>query len=89
MITNDLAEFMTEWCGMDADPDETSRMLRGPSRAYYLSWLPRDIEAAVRGGDLTPDVMQRLTGFVFTDQTDVDRWVREKWLLWFDGPSPV
>ncbi|WP_187414959.1 vWA domain-containing protein [Nonomuraea sp. PA05] len=88
MITRDLAEFITAWCGMDQDPDETTRMLHGKARPYYLSWLPRDLEAAVRNGDMTAEAMERLTGYVFAGQEDVHQWIREKWLLWFDTPAP-
>lgn len=89
MISDELAEFMSAWCNADADLDEVTELLRGPSREHFLSWLPRDLEAAIRTRSLTPDSMADLTGLGFRDQAELDSWLRERWAEWFNLPSPV
>ncbi|MFC4063083.1 hypothetical protein ACFOWE_32800 [Planomonospora corallina] len=90
MITEELAGFLSAWCSLDCDPGETTALLNGPSRDYFLSWLPHDLEAAIRTGSLTPEAMEDLTHFAFDDQAAVNGWIRENWKTWrFEGPPPV
>lgn len=89
MISPELEDFLAAWCNIDADPDETIALLHGPSKDYFLSWLPRELEAAVRSRSLNPAVLTDLTTFAFRDQTDVDSWVRDRWAEWFTEPYPL
>lgn len=88
MISEELADFLRTWCNADTDPEEAVTLLRGPSRPYFMSWLPRDLAAAVRGRSITPEVATGLTSLAFDDQADVDSWLRELWDAWFDEPYP-
>ncbi|WP_433227983.1 hypothetical protein [Actinomadura formosensis] len=89
MISEELADFLSAWCNIDTDPEEVVELLHGPSRKHFLSWLPRDLEAAARSGALTPDGVAELTGLGFRSQAELDAWLRDRWAEWFDRPSPV
>jgi hypothetical protein len=88
VLSEDLQDFLQSWCNMDSDPSEAAEMLREPGNDEYYAWLPRELLAAARSGDLTPEVMVGQTGVAFRTQADVQRWLASVWPLWFGQPYP-
>jgi hypothetical protein len=88
MVTERLDGFLSGFCHPDEDPERVRAMLHGPSRAHFMSWLPGDLAAAIRAGDLTPARMNELTSLSFLSQDEVDEWLRKRWGSWFSEPYP-
>ncbi len=87
MLSERLRDFLAEWCGLDSDANETAEMLRGPAGDYYRDWLPDELDRAIRGHEVTPKFMSERQNMYFPGQADLDRWLRERWDLWFAPPA--
>ena len=88
MMSQRLRDFLMTWCIPETRPEEVASMLRGPGGAYYRDWLPRELLAAARGMELTPETMSKLTGAAFDDEQVVRYWLRTVWPMWFGEPYP-
>ena len=88
MLSERLREFLTTWCIPETGPEEVAAMLHGLTGAYYRQWLKPELLAAVRGKELTPELMTRLTGAAFRNEQDVQHWLRLVWSSWFLEPFP-
>lgn len=89
MISDRLENFLLSWCNPDSTIEDAARMLQRPSNAEYQEWLPRELLAVVRSGELTPQALDELTGGGgFDTRADVDQWLREVWPAWFGRTYP-
>jgi hypothetical protein len=88
MLSERLRSFLAGWGDADAAPQEAAAMLRSPEGTAYRRWLPAELGAAIRSGELTPAVLTDLTSVRFQDQQAVDRWLRQRWSMWFAEPYP-
>jgi hypothetical protein len=88
MLSERLRDFLAEWCGLDSNAEETGEMLRGPAGAYYRPWLPTELDQAIRGHEITTELMSDRFGMYFPDQATLDRWLRQRWDMWFVPPAP-
>lgn len=88
MLSDRLRSFLMGWCNVDAAPEEAAGMLRSPEGAAYRDWLPGELAAAIRAGELTPAVLTDLTYVDFGSQVAVDAWLRKRWAMWFTEPYP-
>lgn len=86
MLSKRLREFLDDWCGLDSEATETAEMLRGPGGAYYVEWLPAELDQAIREHAITPEFMSRTLGMYFEDQAALDRWLRQRSQMWFATP---
>lgn len=86
MLSERLRDFLDDWCGLDSEAAETAQMLRGPGGAYYLQWLPAELDQAIREHAITPELMSTRLGMHFEDQAALDRWLRQRWEMWFAQP---
>ncbi|WP_300608306.1 hypothetical protein [Trebonia sp.] len=87
MLSERLCDFLDDWCGLDGEAAETAQMLCGPGGAYYLEWLPTELDQAIREHAITPEFMSTRLGMHFEDQATLDRWLRQRWELWFARPG--
>lgn len=89
MVSERLQDFLLAWCNPDSDVSEAAEMLHRPRNTDYREWLPGELLAAARAGELTPEAMEDLTGGGgFRTQADVQRWLDKVWPLWFGRPYP-
>lgn len=88
MISERLRDFIDDWCGMDAEAADTAEMLHGLGGAYYRDWLPAELDEAIRRHEITPEYMSKRLGMHFDSQAALDRWLLERWEMWFAGPLP-
>ena len=89
MLTDRLRIFLGTWCNVEADPQDVVDSLAVRPATDFAIWLQDDLRRAILGGDLTPDLAERLTDIGFTDQAEVDAWLQECWAMWFpEVPYP-
>ena len=90
MLSDRLKEFLEVWCGIDADPADILESLQDEPPTDFAVWLQDDLGAAIAGGDLTPEVLARLTGLRLRTADEADAWLRECWEQWFpQSPYPA
>jgi hypothetical protein len=88
MVSERLREFLRTWVNSATEPEYTAGWLRSPSGKPYQEWLPQELLAAFRAGELTPQSLAGLTGLAFDDRADIESWLREVWPMWFGRPYP-
>lgn len=88
MLSKRLQDFLLNWSNPDVKLEDAGEFLRSPDGAPFLQWLPDELLAARRDGELTADAAIDLTGLHFDDQADVDDWLGDIWRIWFGKAYP-
>ncbi len=87
-VSDQLHDFLENYV-VDSSVEETADALHSPEvRRYYIDWLPYELLKAVNSKRITPRYMSEYLQLHFESQQDIDKWLRDRWTLWFDKPYP-
>lgn len=90
MISDSVRFVLEDYCHEDTEPVRFNRLLHEPDPPEWVHRVHDDFAAAARAGELTPELMARLTNLEFDDQAAVDCYLSDAWQTWYPSePYPA
>jgi hypothetical protein len=83
MISKELQDFLTAYCGLDEDLEETALLLHGEAGAHMSRWLLPQLDAAIRDKAISPEMADYLMSRHFEDSAAVAAWLAQLRREWF------
>lgn len=83
MISEQLQDFLTSFCGADEDLTETSRILRADSSGELRSSMIAELDMAIHDRSISPELAEYLMARRFDSSEAVAEWLsslRDDWL---------
>lgn len=85
MVPESVTWTLRHYANPDSDPDVFREDLSRSAPHATLHAFHDDFARAVRAGQVTPEVVNAIMLRNFTDQQQLDSWLRAVWQRWFPG----
>lgn len=85
MVPESVTWTLRLYADPDSDPDEFRQDLGRSEPQSRIHAFHDDFAAAVRAGQVTPELVNGLMLRNFTSQEKLDSWLRAVWKHWFPG----
>lgn len=83
MISKELQDFLTAYCGLDEDLKETALLMQGEAGAHMSGWLLPQLDAAIDDKAISPELAGYLMSRSFADAASVAEWLAQLRGEWF------